>query len=288
MIFLFFRKAKTMNDVKILDGATGTELLKKGYDGTNQAEWILDHPALFCELQRAYTEAGSQILYTPTFVCNRAQLALCHAEDKTREYNKKMYDLARQHGTEVWGDLGPTGLFSGRLGNTDEREIFDIYKEEATILEECGVDAFIVETMMTMEDAINAVRAVKEVSEKPLILSVSCEKRGHLMSGTDVLDVLKAAEPLGISAFGLNCSTGPEEMLVQIKRIHEHTDLPLLAKPNAGLPVIKGGKTVYDCPPEKFASYAEEFIANGVRFIGGCCGTSPEHIKVLTNTVRAI
>ena len=277
-----------MNKIHILDGATGTELLKRGYDGSNQAEWILAHSEVFEDLQRAYKEAGSEILYTPTFVCNRAQLSRRDAGGRTSEYNRKLHAIAKKQGTKIFGDLGPTGLLSGRLGKTTEEEIYLVYKEQAEALEECGVDAFIIETMMTEEDALNAVKAVKEVSSKPVILSLSCDKKGRIMSGADVLDVLKKALPFGIDAFGLNCSTGPDEMLTQIKRIHENTDLPLLAKPNAGLPVVRGGKTVYDCPPEKFASYAEEFIANGVRYIGGCCGTTPEHIRKLAEEVRRL
>ena len=275
-----------MEKLTILDGATGTELIKKGYDGSNQAEWILSHQDIFEELQSSYRDAGSEVLYTPTFVCNGAQLARSGAAGRVGEYNRKLYDITKKQGTIIFGDLGPTGLLSGRLGKTPEQEIYDIYYEQASVLEECGVDAFIIETMMTKEDALNAVRAVKEVTNKKVILSLSCDKKGRLMSGNDILEILREAEPLGIDAFGLNCSTGPDDMLPQIKRIHENTDLPLLAKPNAGLPVARGGQIVYDCPPEKFASFAEGFIENGVRYLGGCCGTSPEHIKILARSVR--
>ena len=276
-----------MDEIIILDGATGTELIKRGYDGSNQAEWIMQHKDVFEELQASYKEAGSKVLYTPTFVCNGAQLARSGAAGRVGEYNRKLFGIAKKQGTLVYGDLGPTGLLSGRLGKTEEKEIYAIYFEQASVLEECGVDAFVIETMMTKEDAINAVRAVKEVTDKKVILSLSCDKRGRIMSGNDILEVLREAEPLGIDAFGLNCSTGPDDMLPQIKRIHENTDLPLLAKPNAGLPVARGGKIVYDCPPEKFASFAKEFIENGVRYIGGCCGTTPEHIRVLARSVKA-
>ncbi len=274
-----------MDKIHILDGATGTELLKRGYDGKDQAQWILAHPDIFGELQESYVKAGSEILYTPTFVCSRPHLALCGAEDKVEEYNRKMFALAKEHGTEVFGDLGPTGLFSGDFGDTPESVIYDIYKEQASVLKDCGVDAFIIETMMTTEDALNAVKAVKDISDKPVILSLSCDKNGRIMSGDDVLVILREAEPLGIAAFGLNCGSGPDEMLVQIKRIHEHTDLPLLAKPNAGLPVVRGGKTYYDCPPEKFASFAPLFVENGVRYLGGCCGTTPQHIQKLKEVI---
>ena len=270
----------------ILDGATGTELIKRGYDGSDQAEWILSHPDVFEELQSAYRDAGSEVLYTPTFVCNRAMLSKNGAGDKTAEYNRRLFEIAKKQGTKLFGDLGPTGLLSGSLGDTSEDEIYEIYKEQASILEECGVDAFIVETMMTREDAINAVKAVRKVSDKPLILSLSCDKNGRIMTGADILEILKEAEPLGIDAFGLNCSNGPEDMLPQIKRIHENTDLPLLAKPNAGLPIVRGGKVVYDCPPKEFASYAKKFVENGVRYLGGCCGTTPEHIRVLKRSIQ--
>lgn len=274
-----------MDGIIILDGATGTELLKHGYKGKDQPQWILEHKDIFLGLQRDYLAAGTQVLYTPTFVCSRSQLALCGKEDMTKEYNEMLCGITKSTGAKFYGDLGPSGLLSGRLGKATKEEIFNVYKEQASILEGCGVYGFIAETMGTKEDALLSVKAVKEVSNKPVILSLSCDKRGRIMSGDDILSILKEAEKLGISAFGLNCSTGPEDMLPQIKRIHENTDLPLLAKPNAGLPIIRGGKTVYDCPPEKFASFVPAFLENGVKYMGGCCGTTALHIKKMAEEI---
>ena len=271
----------------ILDGATGTELMKHGYNGNRQEEWILEHKDVLIALKNEYIKAGSQAIYTPTFGANRAKLKLCGLEDKTAELNTQLVNLIKQPGILTFGDMGPTGLFSGRLGKTTIEELYDIYREQASALHSAGVDGFAIETMMTPEDTLAAVNACRDTADIPILLSLTCDKRGYLMTGTNITDVLKMVEPLGITAFGLNCSVGPDLMLEQIKRIAKETDLPLIAKPNAGLPVNRGGKTVYDCTPEKFASFAKDFVSCGVRFIGGCCGTTPEHIRLLANALKS-
>lgn len=275
-----------MEKILILNGATGTELMKMGYTGMNEAQWILDNTDKFQSLERAYIEAGSDILYTPTFGMNRAKLKMEGTEDQTEYFNTQMTQIVKKNSAIIWGNLGPTGLFAEPMGEATEEELYEIYKEQAVILEKAGVDALVIETMMTLEDTLAAVRACKDHTKLPIYVSCTCNENGRLITGTDIIDVLKQVEPYGIEAFGLNCSTGPKAMLEQIKRIHKETTLPLLVKPNAGLPVQRGGKTYYDCSPEEFASYAKDFIEKGVRFIGGCCGTTPEHIRALKEVLK--
>jgi len=275
-----------MDKIYILNGATGTELMKMGYTGMNEAQWILDNKDKFQSLENAYIEAGSDVLYTPTFGMNRAKLKLEGNDNQTEYFNIEMTKLVKENKAIIWGNLGPSGLFAEPMGEATEEELYEIYKEQAMILEKAGVDALIVETMMTLEDTLAAVKACKDNTKLPIYVSCTCNENGRLLTGTDVIDVLKQVESFGIVSFGLNCSTGPKAMLEQIKRIHNETNLPLLVKPNAGLPVQRDGNTIYDCDPEEFASYAKDFIENGVRFIGGCCGTTPEHIKALKNALK--
>ena len=269
----------------ILDGATGTQLQKRGFTGSECAEkWTLEHPEAITEIQSGYAEAGSRVLYSPTFGANRTKLEAHGIFNRVADYNRQLADLSRKASggrAYVAGDISPTGLFLYPLGETDFDELVDIYTEQAKALEEAGVDLFVIETMMTVAEARAAVLAVKSVSEKPVFVTFTCDERGRTLTGSDVAAVLQIMQGMGIDAFGLNCSTGPKEMAVQLKRLHEIARVPLIAKPNAGTPEIRNGETVYDCPPEVFTSYLEEMAASGVKIFGGCCGTTEEHVKAL-------
>ena len=157
----------------------------------------------------------------------------------------------------------------------------DIYTEQAAGLEQAGVDLFVIETMMTLSDARAAVLAVRSVSDKPIFVTFTCDESGRSLTGTDMAAALTVMQGMGVSAFGLNCSTGPDKMLLQLQRLHRYARIPLIAKPNAGMPEVVDGKTVYDCPPEHFASYVPEMLKAGVAVFGGCCGTDEGHIAAL-------
>ena len=269
----------------ILDGATGTQLQKRGFTGSECAEkWTLEHPEAIVEIQRSYTAAGSRVLYSPTFGANRTKLEAHGIFNQVPEYNKRLSALSKEAAAGkalVAGDISPTGLFLFPLGEADFEELVDIYTEQAAALEEAGVDLFVIETMMTVAEARAAVLAVKSVSEKPVFVTFTCDERGRTLTGSDVAAVLQIMQGMGVDAFGLNCSTGPEEMAVQLKRLHKIARVPLIAKPNAGTPLIRDGETVYDCPPEEFTAYLEEMAEAGVKIFGGCCGTTAEHVKAL-------
>ena len=274
----------------ILDGATGTQLQKRGFEGDISTEqWVLAHPEAIQDVQRRYADAGSQVIYAPTFGANRQKLEERGIFNRTADFNRRLAALSREAADgRAWiaGDLAPTGLFLAPLGEASFEDLVDIYTEQAAGLEEAGVDLFVIETMMTLSDARAAVLAVRSVSDKPIFVSFTCDESGRSLSGTDVTAALTVLQGMGISAFGLNCSTGPEQMLVQLRRLREYARVPLIAKPNAGMPITVGGKTVYDCTPEDFTAFVPAMLESGVAVFGGCCGTTAAHIKALRDALK--
>lgn len=276
----------------LLDGATGTQLQQRGMPrGVCTETWVLEHPEALLDLQRAYVAAGAQVLMAPTFGANRENLSHHGIAGKTAEYNKALVALSKQAADGkalVAADLSPTGLFIPPFGETPFDELVDIYAEQARACNQAGADLFVVETTMTMPEARAAVLAVKSVSDKPVWVTFTCDENGRTLSGTDVLAALIVMQGMGVSAFGLNCSTGPEAMLEQLERLTPYATIPLIAKPNAGLPETENGRTVYRCPPEEFVRYVDKMAAAGVRIFGGCCGTTPEHIAALKEAVAKV
>ena len=274
----------------ILDGATGTELQKCGYKGDVSAEqWVLDNPDSIVGIQSGYVAAGSNVLYSPSFGANRRKLEEHGIFNKTADYNRRLAELSKKAADGkafVAGDISPTGLFLSPLGEASFEELVDIYTEQAAGLEQAGVDLFIIETMMTLSDARAAVLAVRSVSDKPIFVTFTCDEAGRSLSGTDITAALTVLQGMGIDAFGLNCSAGPAEMLPQIRRLRELARVPLIVKPNAGMPEIVDGKTVYSCPPEQFVELIPEFLDAGVAIFGGCCGTTAEHIAALKKALE--
>lgn len=272
----------------ILDGACGTEIIKRGYDGTGCSEkWIQEHRDVMLSLQREYIEAGSQVIYTPTFGVNRAKLKAYGLQEQTIQMNMELADISLEAAAGkalVAGDIAPTGIFpwSDEWEDTDLKEI---YLEQAHALETAGVDLFVVETMMSIEDAKAAVGAVKAVSGKPVMVSCTCDDRGRMLDGTDIVKAMEIMTGLGIDAFGLNCSQGPAGMLRNILRLMPYASVPVLAKPNAGMPHVADGKTVYDCGPEEFGEYIGRLLDAGVSILGGCCGTDSRYIREIKRKI---
>lgn len=269
----------------LLDGATGTELQKMGYDGTGSSEeWVLSHPEAIKKLQGGYIDAGSQIVLAPTFGANRVKLEERGVFDQVGEYNEKLVSISRKavgQGGYVAGDMTTLGQMLYPVGEMRFEDIYDVYREQAEALEKAGVDLFIVETLMALADARAAVLAIRSVSSKPIFVTFTCEEDGRTMTGSDVAAILQVMQGMEIDAFGLNCSVGPDKMLTQIRRLHEISRLPLIAKPNAGLPVIEDGKTVYPQTPDEFTVYMPELAEAGVEIFGGCCGTDRNHIAAM-------
>lgn len=276
----------------ILDGATGTELQKRGFTGGGCAEaWVLEHPEAMLDIQRRYVDAGSGIIYTPTFGANRVKLEGAGIFNSVRDYNLRLAAISKEAAAGralVAGDIAPTGLFLAPLGTASFEELMEIYAEQAAALEEAGVDLFVIETMMTLPEARAALLAVRSVSKKPALVSFTCDEHGKTLTGTDAAAALVVMQGMGADAFGLNCSVGPRNILAQIERLRPWAEIPLLAKPNAGLPEVVDGRTVYDCPPDEFAATARAFSEAGVAFFGGCCGTDEGHISALRSALEGV
>jgi 5-methyltetrahydrofolate--homocysteine methyltransferase len=270
--------------ILILDGATGTELQKRGMPaGVCPEIWCLGNPGAIQDIHAAYRTAGSDVVYTCTFGANRLKLQQYGVND-AKEVNRRMALLARRAvGREslVAGDIGPTGHFVEPFGDLKFEEAVDIFKEQVTGLLDGGVDLFAIETMMDIQEARAALLAVKELTNLFTVVTMTCENSGRTLNGTDPVTALITLQSLGADAVGCNCSTGPDTMLTFIEAMKPYATVPLVAKPNAGMPKLSGGKTVFDMDAGTFASFGKRFVSAGINLLGGCCGTTPEHIRAL-------
>jgi len=274
--------------ILILDGATGTELQRRGMPaGACPEIWGFRNPQLIKAVHADYCRAGSDIIYACTFGANRSKLPQRNIYN-VREVNKQLVSLAREvAGGDVLiaGDIGPTGKFIEPFGSFGFEEAVGIFKEQVRGLLDGGVDLFVIETMMDIQEARAALIAVKEVTDKFTIVSMTYEEDGRTLNGTDPVTALITLQSLGADAVGCNCSSGPEQMLGLIERMKPYAKVPLAAKPNAGMPRLVAGKTMFDMEPGEFASFARKFASAGVNMLGGCCGTTPQYIKELKRKI---
>lgn len=270
-----------------LDGATGSNLLMRGMPGGVCPEkWISGHPDVLIGLQKEYVEAGTDILYAPTFTANRIKLAEYGLEQEIRELNLSLVAASREAAggrAMVAGDLTMTGEQLAPLGHLDFEELITVYKEQIGYLAEAGVDLLVVETMMSLQECRAALIAAKECApDLPVMVTMTFEGDGRSLYGTDAVTAAVVLESLGADAIGANCSTGPEKMAEIIRAMASVTRIPVIAKPNAGLPSLNAdGITVYDMTPREFADEMETVREAGACVLGGCCGTTPEHIRML-------
>ncbi|OPX45896.1 methionine synthase [Ruminiclostridium hungatei] len=271
--------------IQILDGATGTELQKRGMPtGVCPEQWVIENPDTIKQIQKAYIHAGSNIIYTCTFGGNPIKLEEFGLGDRTFEINRKLAQLSREAADGkclVAGDIASTGRFIKPLGDMPFEVCVDIYKEQVRGLLAGGVDLFVIETMLDIQEARAALLAVKECCDLPVCVSMSFDESMRTLTGTDSVTALITLQSLGADAVGCNCSTGPEHMLEIIAQMKPYARVPLMAKPNAGLPRLSNGATVFDMGAEEFGSFTSRFIQAGVNLLGGCCGTSPEYIREL-------
>lgn len=275
-----------------LDGATGSNLQKAGMPtGVCPEQWILDHPDVIVDLQKRYIEAGTQILYAPTFSGNRIKLEEYGLADKIVEINTKLVQLCKEAAGDkglVCGDMTMTGESLEPMGDLELEELIDIYKEQAKILYEAGVDLFVVETMMSLAETRAAVLAIKETCDLPVMVSMTFDEKGKTLYGNTPEGCMVVLQSLGADVVGINCSTGPEKMAEMVRQMKKYANVPILAKPNAGLPQMVDGETMYDMGPEEFASFGPMLMEAGASVLGGCCGTTPEHIARLVETTKDI
>ena len=269
----------------MLDGATGTMLQAAGMpQGVCPEQWILENPEIITKVQSSYVKAGASIVYAPTFGANSVKLGRFGLQNQVYELNTKLVALSKsaiQGKALVAGDLSPLGLFLQPMGDSTLEELIDVYRQQAEALDSAGVDLFVVETFMTIPEARAAVLAIREVSDKPIFVTFTVDENGKTLTGTDILAALTIMQNMEIQAFGLNCSTGPDKMVEWITKMSPYAHVPLIVKPNAGIPHVENGATIFDLSPEDFVCHTVEFLKNGVGILGGCCGTTPEHMKYL-------
>lgn len=286
-----FRK-RIENGPLILDGATGTMLQKAGMPiGVCPEEWILENKEVMVKLQQDYVAAGSDIVYAPTFTANRIKLEEYGLEDDIVKMNEELVALSKEAVGDkalVAGDITMTGLQLYPIGDFMFDELVEVYKEQASILAEAGVDLFVVETMMSLQECRAAVLAIQEVCDLPIMVSLTYNEDGRTLYGTDPATATVVLQSLGIDAIGINCSTGPEEMITPVVKMTEYATIPVFAKPNAGLPELEDGVTVYKTTPEEFAAVGKKLVEAGAAILGGCCGTTPEHIRALKEAVTGM
>jgi len=272
----------------LCDGAMGTLLYAKGifinrcYDELN-----LSQPDLIRGIHHEYLQAGAEIIETNTFGANSFRLARHSLADKVRDINRSGARLGREAAKsfDVWvaGSVGPLGTRIEPLGKTSFTEARDAFREQIEALLEGGVDLIILETFGYLEEIHQAMLAARDVGTSvPILAQVTIDEDGNCLDGSDPETFAPKLAEWGADVIGCNCSVGPVAMLDAIERVRAVTSLPLAAQPNAGIPRSVEGRNIYLCSPEYMASYARKFVAAGVRVVGGCCGTTPEHVRTMS------
>ncbi|MDD3338586.1 MAG: homocysteine S-methyltransferase family protein [Lachnospiraceae bacterium] len=271
--------------VVILDGAMGTNMMLRGMPkGVCTEQWILEHPEELLELQRAYVAAGTQILYAPTFGGNGLRMKSFGLGEKTEQYNKELVTLTKQAAAGkclVAGDVGPTNE-----PEQDYDTLYGVYMEQMKSLVDAGVDLLVIETMYNMEESMAAIDAAHAVGDLPVICSMTVEADGSLPLGGNLYESAAAFEAMGVDAVGVNCSLGPDQLEAVVRSLHETVQIPLIIKPNAGVPFINDkGDAVYSMEPQQFATHMLKLIEAGASLVGGCCGTTPDYIRALKEKI---
>jgi homocysteine S-methyltransferase len=284
----------------LADGAMGTVLYARGvtinrcYDELN-----LTDPGLILAVHEEYLQAGAEILETNTFGANRFRLGRHGLADKVAEINAAGVRIARQavehlkdkQAGEAWvaGALGPLGVRLEPLGKTSLDEAREAFAEQIRALAGAGVDFLVIETMPALNEAHEALKAAQETApELPVLVMVTVDDETNCLDGASPTQAAALLTEWGANAIGVNCSTGPATVLTAIEAMRAATTLPLAALPNAGMPRAIEGRNIYLCSPEYMASFARKAITAGVQFVGGCCGTTPTHIRAMRSAMRAI
>ena len=275
---------KLTENLLFLDGATGSNLMAQGMPrGICTERWVIEHRDVIQKLQKSYIEAGSRIIYAPTFGGNRLSLKQHGLENKIQEINSTLVSYSREiagNKAFVAGDITTSGQFVTADGEYTYEDAFEMYKEQITILKNAGVDLIAAETMINIEETLAAVDAANSVCDLPVMCTVTVEADGSIFSGGNAVEAAVAFESAGAAAVGINCSVGPDQLVSVIRNIREAVSIPVIAKPNAGMPVIDDqGNAVYSMNPADFAKHMQVLVENGAGIIGGCCGTTPDFIR---------
>ncbi len=289
---------KTLRDLladgkaHVFDGAMGTQLYARGvfvnvcYDQLN-----LTQPSLVRGVHEEYVKAGAEVLETNTFGANPMKLSAFGLADDTETINRRAAEIAREAAAgraSVVGAIGPLGVRIEPFGPTSVDEAVQLFRRQAAGLVQGGVDGFVLETFSDLDEMVAAIRGVRAVSLLPVVAQMTVGDDGRTVYGTDVETIARTLTTAGADVIGLNCSVGPAVMLDAIERMAEVTDRPLIAQPNAGLPRAVGDRKIYLTSPEYMASYAQRLVAAGARFVGGCCGTTPDHVRAMRTQVASL
>jgi 5-methyltetrahydrofolate--homocysteine methyltransferase len=277
----------------VSDGAMGTMLQSLGLQaGQSPETWNLTHPEKVQQVHRAYLEAGAQLLTTNTFGGNRLRLMAhnVNGHELLKEINRRAVELAREvagDSAAVIASLGPTGELMEPLGDLNEEQAFEVFSEQMAALQEGGADTVILETFMALEEIVVALRAAKSLGLK-VIASMSFAANQRTMMGVTPEQAAITLAQEGAQVVGANCSTGAQEMVPVIQRMRGAVSIPLIAQPNAGMPVLQGGRAVYTQKPEEMAAFAPQFVEAGARIIGSCCGSTPEFTRAIVAALKRL
>ena len=290
-----FLKRIKAGETLVADGATGTNLQQMGVEpGTPPEDLVMDDPDTILKLESAFVEAGSDIILTCTFGGTHLRMKESRYADRAAEVNKRAAELARKaasarDGVLVAGSMGPTGALMQPFGPLTPEDVTAAYAEQARALTEGGVDLLLIETMFAFEETNAAFEGVRSVSTLPIVVSFSYDRGLRTMMGVRPTDVIKTFAEKGADLVGANCGTTLENMEYIITEYAKTMpDFPLWAKPNAGLPRMDAetDTAVYDVTPEEMGEYAKKYVELGARVVGGCCGSTPEHVAGIVKAVK--
>lgn len=271
----------------VLDGATGSCLMMRGMPrGIPTELWIQENPEILIALQKEYIAAGSQVIYAPTFQANRIAFAERHIDADVRETILALVSLSRQaaadSGILIAGDVGTCGKPLAPVGTMTYEAMFECYQEAISALAEAGVDYIAAETLLSAEEALVILDAAASVCDLPVVCSLTIEADGGLLFGGTIFDAAADIEAMGAAAVGCNCSVGPDQLVSIIEMLHKRLSIPVIAKPNAGMPEITAdGRAVYNMSADDFAQHMCTLHRAGASLIGGCCGTTPDYIRAI-------
>ena len=274
----------------LLDGATGSNLFVMGMPrGICSEEWILDHPDVLVELQKAYVEAGSQILCAPTFGANRFNLSSHGLGAQVEEMNHELVKISKKAvdgKAYVAGDVTAIVKMIGMSPEATYEKAMERYKEQMRYLVDAGVDVILMETMTSMDEAMAALEAAQQVCDLPVLCSMTIDADGSIYAGGHIFEAAETLQEMGADAVGINCSVGPEQLVSIVEGLNQRLHIPMIVKPNAGMPKISDtGEASYDMTPERFGRSMKVLLEKGEKIVGGCCGTTPDYIRELKKII---
>lgn len=281
---------KLTEKVTLLDGATGSNLFVMGMPrGICSEDWILDHPNVLIELQKAYVEAGSQILCAPTFGANRFNLSSYGLGAQVEEMNHELVKISKKAvdgKAYVAGDVTAIVKMIGMSPEATYEKAMERYKEQMRYLVDAGVDVILMETMTSMDEAMAALEAAQQVCDLPVLCSMTIDADGSIYAGGHIFEAAETLQEMGADAVGINCSVGPEQLVSIVEGLNQRLHIPMIVKPNAGMPKISDtGEASYDMTPERFGRSMKVLLEKGAKIVGGCCGTTPDYIRELKKII---